>query len=150
MQQPLIFTERRWFVKFVDALLTLVAWSGFLWLIYGGMVKALISQPLMGPRPFTSNLSSVVIYLIVAAVYGSILIIWARYNQYRFRVERRSRKPGLANEELAQSFHIPPGVVSELSRGRLLTVHHNVFGSISSVEPRLQLADNVMLMTRTA
>jgi len=150
MHQPLIFTERRWFPKLIDALLTLVAWGGFLWLIYDGMVKAIIAHPNMGPRPFTSNLSSVVIYLIVAAVYGSVLIIWARYNQYRFRVERRSRKPELATEEVAKSFHIAPGLAAELSRGRLLTVHHNGFGSISSVEPHLLIPDNVMPMTRTA
>lgn len=150
MHQPLIFTERRWFPKLIDAFLTLIAWGGFLWLIYGGMVGALIEHPNMGPRPFISNLSSVVIYLIISAIYGASLIIWARYNQYRFRVERRSRKPGLANEEIAQSFHIPPGLVNELSRGRLLTVHHNGFGSISSVEPHQQIPNNVTLMTRPA
>lgn len=149
MQQPLIFTERRWFPKLFDAFLTFVAWSGFLWLIYGGIVKALMAHPNMGPRPFASNLSSVVIYLIVAAVYSALLIIWARYNQYRFRIERRSRKPGLEHEEIAKSLHIQPGLISELSRGRLLTVHHNGLGNISNVEPHLLIADNVMPL-RTA
>ncbi|MGP3593682.1 poly-beta-1,6-N-acetyl-D-glucosamine biosynthesis protein PgaD [Vagococcus sp. WN89Y] len=150
MHQPLIFTERRWFPKFTDVLLTLIAWSGFLWLIYAGMVRAFIAQPNIGPRPFASNFSSVVIYLIVAATYGGLLIIWARYNQHRFRVERRSRKPGLAHEEVAKSFHITPGVVAELNRSRLLTVHHNGFGSISSVEPHLFIPNNIMPITRTA
>lgn len=150
MHQPLIFTERQWFPKFFDAVLTLIAWGGFLWLIYGGMIRAIVSQPNMGPRPFVTTLNTLILYVIVSVVYGGLLIIWARYNQYRFRVERRSRKPGLAAEEVAKSFQIAPGLVAELNQARLLTVHHNGHGGIRSVEPHRLFPNNVMPLPRTA
>lgn len=133
MQQPLIFTERRLLPRLIDILLTLAAWVGFLWLIYHGMVKPIIAHPDMGPHPVVSTLNTLALYLLIAVLYGGALIIWARYNQYRFRHERRTRRSGLESEELAESFAITPELVAELNKARVLTVHHNENGSIKSV-----------------
>ncbi|KNC95046.1 poly-beta-1,6-N-acetyl-D-glucosamine biosynthesis protein PgaD [Trabulsiella odontotermitis] len=134
MKQPLIFTERRLLPRLIDILLTLIAWAGFLWLIYIGMVKAIIDQPDMGPRPVASTINTLALYIIIAALYGGVLIIWARYNQYRFRTERRERRPELENDEVAESFQITPELVEELNKARVLTVHHNEHGGIKSVD----------------
>jgi biofilm PGA synthesis protein PgaD len=45
-------------------------------------------------RPFFTTLDTVTFYILVALVNGLVLIGWAKYNQFRFRVERRSRRPG--------------------------------------------------------
>ncbi|MCS2163926.1 poly-beta-1,6-N-acetyl-D-glucosamine biosynthesis protein PgaD [Scandinavium sp. H11S7] len=144
MQQPLIFTERRLLPRLMDIFLTVIAWAGFLWLIYDGMVKAIFHRPEMGPRPFVSTMGTLTLYLVVAALYGGVLILWARYNQYRFRVERRTRKPGMGDEEVAESFKITPELVIELNKARVLTVHHNEQGDIRDVEVRLGINDNAL------
>ncbi|CAM7880520.1 hypothetical protein CIFRMA203M1_11085 [Citrobacter freundii] len=50
MNQPLIFTERRLLPRIIDVLLTLIAWVGFLYLIYKGLITALAHSPYMGVR----------------------------------------------------------------------------------------------------
>lgn len=144
MQQPLIFTERRLLPRLIDILLTVIAWGGFLWLIYHGMVKAIIEHPDMGPRPVISTLNTLALYLVVAVLYGAALILWARYNQYRFRTERRTRQPELEDEEVAQSFQITPELVEELNKARVLTVHHNEHGGINAVDIRQGITENTL------
>ena len=70
--------------------------------------------------------------------------MWAKYNQFRFRVERRKRRPALATTELADSFHITPELVTELNKGRVLTVHHNSNGGISYVDVNQGINDNLL------
>jgi len=118
VNQPLIFTERRLLPRIIDVLLTLIAWVGFLYLIYKGLITALAHSPYMGVRPFFTTLDTVTFYILVALVNGLVLIGWAKYNQFRLRVERRSRRPGLEDHELAdnsaffighpQSRRVPP------------------------------------------
>ena len=133
-QHPLIFTERRLLPRLLDIFLTLIAWAGFGWLIYVGMVKVIISHPDMGPRPVHSTFSTLGLYLVIAVAYGTVLILWAKYNQYRFRTERRSRKPGLEDHAVAESFQISPAVVSELNQARVSVVHHDEQGVITAVD----------------
>ena len=44
-RHPPIFTERRLLPRLLDALLTLLAWVGFGWLIYQGLINVLQAQP---------------------------------------------------------------------------------------------------------
>ena len=53
MNQPLIFTERRLLPRIIDVLLTAIAWVGFIYLIYKGLITALAHSPYMGVRPFS-------------------------------------------------------------------------------------------------
>ncbi len=59
MNQPLIFTEQRFLPRAIDVLLTLVAWIGFIYLIYKGLITALTHSPYMGVRPFFTTLDTV-------------------------------------------------------------------------------------------
>ncbi|HCN97402.1 MAG TPA: poly-beta-1,6-N-acetyl-D-glucosamine biosynthesis protein PgaD, partial [Leclercia sp.] len=68
MIQPLIFTEQRLFPRALDSLLTIVAWLGFGWLIYSGLITAIEHNPFMGTRPFYTTLSTLSIYLLVACL----------------------------------------------------------------------------------
>ena len=144
MENPLIFTEQRKLPKFIDMVLTLAAWLGFGYLIYLGLVKALSENAFMGPRPFESTLVTLALYFLIALVNGLVLILWAKYNQLRFRVERRKRRPALAPKELAVSFHITPELVTELNKARVLTVHHNSMGGISYVDIKQGINDNLL------
>lgn len=109
MSQPLIFTEQRLLPRIIDVLLTLFAWVGFLYLIYKGLITALAHSPYIGVRPFFTTLDTVTFYILVALVNGLVLIGWAKYNQFRFRVERRSRRPGLEDREPGGKFTYYPG-----------------------------------------
>ncbi|QFH72587.1 poly-beta-1,6-N-acetyl-D-glucosamine biosynthesis protein PgaD [Enterobacter sp. E76] len=144
MEQPLIFTEQRKLPKFIDTVLTIAAWLGFGYLIYLGLVKALSENAFMGPRPFESTLVTLALYFLIALVNGLVLILWAKYNQLRFRVERRKRRQALAPKELAVSFHITPELVTELNKARVLTVHHNSMGGISYVDIKQGINDNLL------
>ncbi|HHN8542830.1 poly-beta-1,6-N-acetyl-D-glucosamine biosynthesis protein PgaD [Citrobacter cronae] len=142
MSQPLIFTERRLLPRIIDVLLTIFAWVGFLYLIYKGLITALAHSPYMGVRPFFTTLDTVTFYILVALVNGLVLIGWAKYNQFRFRVERRSRRPGLEEHELAESLRITRELVTELNKARVLTVHHHENGEISHIDVDKHIADN--------
>ncbi|MTD40721.1 poly-beta-1,6-N-acetyl-D-glucosamine biosynthesis protein PgaD [Erwinia sp. CPCC 100877] len=144
MQQPLIFTERRLLPRGIDILLTLIAWAFFLGLIYNGLVETLFHRPETGARPFISTMVTLALYIAVAVLYGGALILWARYNQYRFRVERRARKPDMEGEEVAESFKITPELVAGLNKARVLIVYHNERGDIQDVEVRLGITDNIL------
>lgn len=65
---------------------------------------------------------------------AQVLIGWAKYNQVRFRVERRSRRPGLVQQEVAKSFAITAQDVTALSSHDVLRVHHDEHGQITGIE----------------
>lgn len=134
MTDPLIFTERRWLPRIIDAALTLLGWCGFIWLFVQGLLKTLQTMPFSGPRPLESGLSTLTLYIAIGLFNALLLIGWAKYNQIRFRVERRRHRPGLELQEVAQSFAISPQDVSRLNSHDVLRVHHDRFGKITRVE----------------
>lgn len=142
MNQPLIFTEQRVFPRLMDVLLTLIAWAGFSYLIYAGLMAALLHSPFIDDKPFFSTLDTVSFYLIVAAINGAVLIGWAKYNQIRFRIERRKRKPGLEKEEVAASLQITPELALEMSKSQVLTLAHYDTGAIDRVLMAKLLAED--------
>lgn len=146
MMQPLIRTEQRWLPRAIDIVLTLMAWGGFLWLIYFGITKSLIKSPEMGPGagPFYTTLITLLEYLAVLLMNGLLLIVWARYNQYRFRVERRKRRPALNQNELASSFSVPTDTIITLEMGRIQTVYHDGNGAIDSTQITLTLQPSLL------
>lgn len=52
MNQPLIFTERRLLPRIIDVLLTAIAWVGFIYLIYKGLITAPRIHRIWGCDPF--------------------------------------------------------------------------------------------------
>lgn len=141
MIQPLIFTEQRLFPRALDSLLTIVAWLGFSWLIYTGLINAIEHDPFMGTRPFYTTLSTLSVYLLVASLISLALITWAKYNQLRFRVERRKRRPELERHEVAASFNITPELALIMSEAKVFTLAHYDTGAIDRVWMAKILAD---------
>lgn len=144
MNQPLIITERRLLPRLLDIILTLIAWAGFIWLIYNGLTSVLTHAPLIGLEPFFTTLNTMTVYTIVALFNGLLLIGWAKYNQYRFQVERRSRRPGLEEPELASSLHISGQMTQKLNTGRVLAVFHDDNGDIHHVKIVKAIQDNLL------
>ena len=145
MMQPLIFTEQRLAPRVFDVALTVLAWGAFLYLIYFDLMKELMLHPLAsGPRPIIATLGTISLYFLVAMLNGVALIIWAKYNQFRFRVERRKRRPDLEHDELAESFQVTPALVMELNKGRVQTVYHDHHGGIDHVEVNHPITDNLL------
>lgn len=141
MIQPLIFTEQRLFPRALDSLLTIVAWLGFSWLIYRGLINAIEHDPFIGTRPFYTTLSTLRIYLLVACLISLTLISWAKYNQLRFRIERRKRRPGLERHEVAASFNITPELALMMNQAQVFTLAHYDTGAIDRVWMAKILAD---------
>lgn len=140
MTDPLIFTARGWLPRTLDFLLTLFGWCGFIWLFTTGLLHVVQTQPFSGPRPLASGLGTLLLYIAVVLFNALLLIGWAKYNQWRFRVERRRRRPGLEPVEVAQSFAISPQDLSLMSRSELLRVHHDNDGHITQVEALREMA----------
>ena len=143
MMQPLIFTEQRLLPRLFDFALTALAWGALGYLIYFDLVKDVELHPHTGPRPFYSTLGTISLYFLVAVLNGVALIAWAKYNQFRFRVERRKRRPELEQGELAESFEISPALVAELNSSRVQTVYHDRHGKITRVAVDRTIADGL-------
>lgn len=142
MNQPLIFTERRLLSCIIDVLLTAVVWVGSIYLIYKGLIAAPVRSPYMGVQPFFTTLDTVMFYILVALVDDLVLIGRAKYNQFRFRVERHNRRPGLEDHELAESLRITRELATEPSKARVLTVHHHENSETSHIDVDRDIADN--------
>lgn len=141
MIQPLIFTELQLLPRVLDALLTVAAWLGFSWLIYSGLITAIEHDPFRETRPFYNTLRTLSIYLLVSCLIGLALIAWAKYNQLRFRIERRKRRPELERHEVAASFNITPELALMMSQAQVFTLAHYDTGAIDRVWMVKILAD---------
>ncbi|WP_110877114.1 poly-beta-1,6-N-acetyl-D-glucosamine biosynthesis protein PgaD [Franconibacter helveticus] len=145
MMQPLIFTEQRLAPRVFDALLTVIAWAAFSYLIYFDLMKELmLPQTATGTRPFLATLGTIALYILMAMLNGVALLIWAKYNQFRFRVERRKRRPDLEHDAVAESFQITPKLVTEMNKGRVQTVFHDDHGGIDHVEVNSAIGESLL------
>ncbi|MFE8118196.1 poly-beta-1,6-N-acetyl-D-glucosamine biosynthesis protein PgaD [Brenneria goodwinii] len=134
MNSPLIFTEPRPAARLLDVLMTLCGWCGFSWLMIVGLLETLQHSPWAGPRPVTSELNTVSLYLAIGIFNALLLIGWAKYNQFRFRIERRKRSGDLNSEEVAQSFSIQKNQIDTLNHNRVQHVWHDENGRVVRIE----------------
>lgn len=137
MSHPLIYTERRLLPKLVDSLLTLLIWIGFSWLIYQGLISVLQVQPDSGPRPLGLSVSTITMYVLIALLNSLLLILWAQYNQYRFAVERRTRRDELSDEELAGYFGMTADTLLQMKNTQVIVVSHDVDGNLTGVHTQV-------------
>lgn len=138
MSHPLIFTERKLLPRLLDTLFTLLAWTGFVWLIYQGLIHVLQAQPDAGPRPLNLNITTVSMYVLIAVANGLLLSLWAQYNRYRFSVERRTRRDELSDEALASLLGLPATNVQQMQQTRTIVVSHDGDGNITDVHAHLK------------
>ncbi|WXL26349.1 poly-beta-1,6-N-acetyl-D-glucosamine biosynthesis protein PgaD [Ectopseudomonas mendocina] len=135
----LIRTQQHWLPRSVDALLTIIAWVGFISLIVigvrdliGGSMGAISLNLLMGIKP---TLETLLVYLITGAVIGAILLMWAKYNEVRARrYERRQGVESLDIERLSASFRVSPAVIEFMQSEQVWIVHNYEYGDLSAIE----------------
>ena len=128
-ENTLILTEHRLLPRLFDAVLTLLAWGGFLFFLYANLWMQVTEESNYRWGIIIASFNSVLIYLLIAALNGWLLILWYQYNRRRAQVRRR-RPDTWRHDELARSFNVPPQIISEMSQYNLLTVYHDQIGRI--------------------
>ena len=129
-ENMLILTEHRVLPRLVDAGLTLLAWLGFLFFLYANLLMQFIAPPSPRWSSLMDSLNTALVYLLLAALNGWLLILWYHYNRRRAHTRRHTAVLTLRDEELASSFNVAPQIISEMSRYNLLTVYHDHIGQI--------------------
>jgi biofilm PGA synthesis protein PgaD len=80
-------------------------------------------------------LPTVASYAIVAIANAAILIVWALYNQVRFRgKERRKASPIVTVDDFARMYEVSATEVAAWQRARILVVHHDENGRLVRVD----------------
>ncbi|PHM75076.1 poly-beta-1,6-N-acetyl-D-glucosamine biosynthesis protein PgaD [Xenorhabdus kozodoii] len=133
MKDPLIFTEQRLSLRLIDILLTVLAWVGFIYLFVVGF-----NASHNGPRPFTSTLftselGAIGLYIAIAIFNAFLLIAWAKYNQHRFKIERRRHRPALTHAEVAQSFMLDQRLLDALRQSKVSSITYDNHGHIIGI-----------------
>lgn len=126
----LILTEHRIAPRLFDGLLTLVAWAGFVFFAYKNLLLQIMALPGQRGEIIASSLNSVLLYLLLAVVNGWLLILWYQYSLRRHNARYHESLAPLRLNELAQSFNVPPQLISEMSQHNQLTVYHDHIGQI--------------------
>ncbi|AHM73582.1 poly-beta-1,6-N-acetyl-D-glucosamine biosynthesis protein PgaD [Yersinia hibernica] len=143
MSTPLIHTEQRLIPRLIDITITALAWFGFIFLFVKGFLDMIHRAPNMGPIPFRmyilAGLTTLALYAAIAAFNAIVLIVWAKYNQVRFQVERRGHRPHLDDDELANSMEMTPEMIAQLKAGSCLTLYNDEHGQLLDVKEGLQL-----------
>lgn len=129
-ENTLILTEHRVLPRLFDALLTLLAWLGFLFFLYANLLMQLTERSQSRWEIIIASYNTVLVCLLIAALNGWLLILWYQYNRRGYHRIRREALSSLHHDELARSFNVAPQIISEMSQHNLLTVYHDQMGRI--------------------
>ncbi|MDC9592467.1 poly-beta-1,6-N-acetyl-D-glucosamine biosynthesis protein PgaD [Xenorhabdus sp. IM139775] len=145
MKDPLIFTEQKLLPRLMDILLTVLAWVGFIYLFIVGLFNASHHGPSAFTSTFTSaftstftstltsKLGSLALYIAIAIFNALLLIGWAKYNQRRFKIERRRHRPALTHAEVAQSFILEQKLLEVLKQSKVSSITYDNHGHIIGI-----------------
>lgn len=112
-----------WLYLFVP-LFTLVGWM----FGYHRLDRFVLSNPRESAYTLT-------LYMIVIALAGAALVLWAIYNLLRFRgKERRTQPHNVTEDALAAEFHIKSLELWRLQRSRIARIHCDDGGNISEIK----------------
>ncbi|WP_338921338.1 poly-beta-1,6-N-acetyl-D-glucosamine biosynthesis protein PgaD [Pseudomonas silesiensis] len=132
----IITTRQRPVLIVVDTLFTVLAWAGFLYLLFMGI------WPLIGPHdgprfsaPVFDALGTLQVYLWVAVFNALVLIGWARYQQRKSKsfAQRRMPAPVIDDQALSKSFKLNRERLHKLRSPGSMTIHNDHDGDISHV-----------------
>ena len=129
-ENTLILTEHRVLPRLFDALLTLLAWVGFLFFLYANLLMQLTERSHSRWEIIVASYNTVLVYLLIAALNGCLLILWYQYNLRRYHKKHHGSLMSLRYDELARSFNVAPQIISEMSQYNQLTVYHDQIGRI--------------------
>ena len=122
----------------LDLLLTWIAWAFFTFLMARGIWSVLAA-----PRedieahwlmPLQPGLSDLGLYLLAMLALGGLLVLWARYNFWRFRGHQRRAAPlPMDDDSLLRHYGIPADGLRRLRELPVCVIHHAHDGSIVQV-----------------
>ncbi|VVO28915.1 poly-beta-1,6-N-acetyl-D-glucosamine biosynthesis protein PgaD [Pseudomonas fluorescens] len=132
----IITTRQRPVLIVVDAAFTVLAWAGFLYLLFLGLMPLIGSHD--GSRIGASAydaLGTLQIYLWVAVFNAVVLIGWARYQQRKSKsyAQRRMPAPVVDDQGLSKSFKLSRERLHKLRSPGSMTIHNDHDGDISHV-----------------
>lgn len=136
MKNPLIRTRQGRLMRVVDLLATLLAWTGFFYLVGRGVFEMVRYQgPGLAARlePVIATADTLAGYVAIAGLNACVLAAWALYNQMRRRVERRGKIPALDDAGLSASFDLTPQLLRALRSGQIVKVRNDEHGGIADV-----------------
>jgi biofilm PGA synthesis protein PgaD len=82
------------------------------------------------------------LYGAIAAANGTVLILWAVWNEYRSAGrDRRSVARKVHSEDLANFFHISMADVARCGSARRLVMHHDSDGRLAAVDSNRHVID---------
>lgn len=124
----------------IDVIVTLVAWVALLYFFGMGMLSILQGHR-SGPEVtllverLLPSAGTVGAYLLVAVFNAAVLLLWARYNAWRFRGKER-RKPSLPldDAQVASSLGVDLAERLRAASSRRMTVHHDPEGNVQKIE----------------
>lgn len=137
-EDTLILTENRFLPRLFDGALTLLAWGGFLFFFYANLLTAFTTQSAQHGEFIIASFNTVLVYLLIAAINGSLLIMWYQYNRRNPHIRHQRSIESLCHEELARSFNVSPQLISEMSRYNQLIVYHDNIGQITDLKIKSQ------------
>lgn len=115
--------------------------GGFIFFLYANLLMQFTDRSNDSWDVVMASFNTVLVYLLVAALNGWLLILWYQYNLRRYNGRRHGSMASLRHEDLAESFNIAPQIISEMSQYNLLTVYHDHIGRIIELKPNPDTED---------
>lgn len=119
----------------LDCLLTVCAWISFFYLFTKGILSIATGQHNGVSLPFFTQLlptlSDLSTYILAMLLQGGFLLLWARYNYFRFRgKKRRSPFSQLTDVQLKADYDINAHTLQQLRSQPISVIHHAQDGRI--------------------
>ena len=135
----IIMTRRSLFGLAIDTTLTALGWVGFFYLLASG-VLTIVESPYANPGssmvdPSSPAISTLISYMLVAALNALVLVLWARCHKTFFRKFITRHKQILINQEaVASHFSLSPVQLHVIQDSRVTVIHHSPDGGIAHLE----------------
>lgn len=134
-----IRSERGLWRHALDVVLTLFAWVFFTYLFARGIREIALTGHVGVDMPLLSRLQPALtdlgVYVLAMFLQGSLLIVWARYNLWRFRgKQRRANTSPVAPSQLQAFYGVDTASLHQLRTQPICVIAHREDGSIADLE----------------
>ena len=133
----IIKTQRNALARFIDFVLTLLAWCVLIYLVSTSLLVYMPSTDGSAPalRMIEWDATSTLIhYFIIVLIDAAILIAWARYNKIRFsNKNHRQALKRVANSDLCRHFHVEKEQLQALQQSNICTLELDNHGRLQHI-----------------